>query len=196
MPICFDEMVLVGVSTNRKNDFDSWFETEKKLENMEWLKELPAVYKRLGTGKTDPEPLPEEGCDLWGNLDDLDPGKAFVHPGAFFDYRSKVVGDDYGHQATYDEDGVLIESGMGAGTADKFNPFSNPISHLLEDFRPYVWAAQLDGNPVEEALFPDNFTRRLLHKGNYLNKYLIVLPVNPSGVKLEPGNCGTGSGEN
>ena len=192
-PICSDEMILVAVPQSTKDEFDKWYSENADLS---WTKDLPAVYSKLG-GEVgmfnDPEPPPEEGrCDLWGGFTQLDPEKNFIHPGASFDYRSNIVGDCYGHQATYNRFGILIKNGLGAGSADKFNPFRCPLGHLEEDFIPYVLAAQLDGNPVKPTFFPDNLNRRLLHQGDYLNKYLEVRPFNPNGEILEPEDCGTG----
>ena len=190
-PICSDKMILVAVSQRRKNDFDSWYEGELDLS---WTKDFPSVYKSLaGPFKNkDPEPSPEEGCDLWGELKRLDPEKDFIHPGAVWDYRSKKTGNGHGNQATYDINGDIIPTGLGAGTADKSNLDCNKLTHLAIDFNPYEWAAQLDGNPVQISVSLSNFTRRLLHQGDHLTKYLDVRPVSGSGT-LEAGNCGTGT---
>ena len=98
------------------------------------------------------------------------------------------------HQATYDEDGILIPDGVGgAGTADKASPESCLLGHLGEDANPYIWAAQLDGNPVEGdfVLFGLDFklSKPLLHEYDNLEKYIKARPINPSNIILEPGCC-------
>ena len=189
---CSDSMILVLVPKSTENDFNAWYETEKKPENMEWINSLPSVYRRLGVGRTDPEPLPGDcNVDLWGSLTKRDPLKDFIHPGAVYDYRSHFAGDGHGNQATYDEGGIIIPSGLGAGSADKVNPDCSLTGHFLADFLPYVWAAQLDGNPIKITTIPDNLNKPLMHDGDNLKKYLFVRP-NPGGVMLEPGDCGTG----
>ena len=191
-PLCSDQMILVAVPKSTKERFDRWFEENADLS---WTNELPAVYSRLGDGNTDPEPPSEENsCDEWGELRSL--GSNHFHPGASVEYRSNEVEGRHGHQATYDNDGNIIPNGVGAGTADKVSPrTSDPLSllgHLEADVLPYIWAAQLDANPVKGTIIFDDLTRPLMHEDFHLKRYLQSRPINPSGVILEPGICENG----
>ena len=189
---CSDEMTLVVVPSATADAFDKWLVDN---EDTRWAGGLPPVYSKLKVGNLNPEPPPDAGrCDEW--VEEIkDISKTNFHPGAVYEMRSHPDKNGYGHQATYDEFGILIKDGVGAGTADKVSPSILKLGgHFLEDARPYIWAAQLDGNPVAseiEVFDKDKFilSAPLLHQGDNLKKYIEKRPVNPSNIILEPGCC-------
>ncbi len=165
---------------------------------MGWLDHLPAVYNHLGSGNSDPEPF-VWGINLWIAPTNL--SGSFYHPEATFDLRSEVVESfdtsysGCGHQATYDSSGVLIgpSEGVSAGSADRVAsiPAGGPyfgFTHVEADVNPFIWAAQLDGNPVAETTpLPTNLTHPMLHEGSFLSRYLEVRPtVANDKPELEP----------
>ncbi len=55
---------------------------------------------------------------------------------------------------------------------------------------PFVWAAQLDGNPVEGVNSYLNLSEPLMYKGTNLNLYLQLRPpIANNRPLLSPGNC-------
>ena len=80
---------------------------------------------------------------------------------------------------------------MSAGSADKEAPFPsnlNPNLHVYADVKPFIWAAQLDGNPVEEDF--TTMTAPLLHEGANLLRYFDRRPAIANGLDdLSPGQC-------
>ena len=99
----------------------------------------------------------------------LPPSQSF-HPGGRYDLRQ--VSDGPGQQCIYDEKGLLITHGPGAGTPDIEGPGSgistNLSDHISEDVDPFNWALELDGN---KAAINEN--------GKYFKLYLSVRPPNP-----------------
>jgi hypothetical protein len=91
--------------------------------------------------------------------------------------RSETVAGGHGHQATYDGAGNLILSGVAAGTADRFE--SGTSAHANGDALPFIWASQLDGNPVQEGAFLNyGLSDPLLYEsGENIEKYLRVRPI-------------------
>ena len=118
--------------------------------------------------------------------------------------RSRRTLNGYGHQATYDSNGNLIEAGISAGTADRgwYLNFAigGPI-HLELDVKPFIWAAQLDANPVEGFDWIDGLTNYrltwsnldddLMHVGDNLQSYLQYRPAHagPADGQVDEGNC-------
>ena len=189
-PQCSDRMILVIVPRITQTNYNDWFNTES--QDTAWLAGLPALYSSLGVNNSDPEPA---NCDpqRWKNVN---PTNSHFHPGASFDIRSEVVPGGYGHQATYNVVGTLIRNGVGAGTADRVSPnFLNPLSiidHSNEDVWPFIWASQLDSNPVmgNASFLPSNLTAPLMYQGGELNSYLQVRPpIANNRAELTPGTC-------
>lgn len=112
--------------------------------------------------------------------------------------------DEFGHQACYDDDGQLIEAPAtpwqdddmetlaACGTADRVSPESQlfPTGHRDQDVRPFIRAAQLDGNPVEaEGLFgPTSLSHVLIRVGNNLENYIERRPP-CTDETAQPNNC-------
>ncbi len=160
------------------------------LENTDWFDCLPQVYGDLPSN-SDPEPSEPVSCgsnqvccpdQLWEVADSAN-GNNF-HPGAAFAIRSEPidVGTDprAGHQATYDGFGRLIFRGLGTGSADRSHPSDlfGSDSHPNLDVKPFVWAAQLDGNPVIQRV--TNLDRPLVRFGTHLQNYFLARPALPS----------------
>jgi len=91
----------------------------------------------------------------------------------------------------YDANGILIESGIAAGTADLFAPYDakNKLkwdkTHRNQDVYPFIRALQLDGNPVRanNLVIPTNLTRPCIHEGTNTGKYLEKRPPLPTGKR-------------
>ena len=101
------------------------------------------------------------------------------HPGGVFEMRSLTTTHGHGHQAVYGTDRRLIREGPGRGSADKSAP-GYPgfgiLRHVSWDVRPFVWAAQLDGNPVNPKLFYEDLDARLIRAGEHIDRYFSVRP--------------------
>ena len=118
---------------------------------------------------------------------------AFLHHDAKYEMRSGPISGGHGHQATYDANGVLIETPIAAGTADIAAPFDENDSwrtwsaskHRDEDVYPFIRALQLDGNPVHpnNKKVPTNLTRPCIYMGLNTDKYIKKRPVLPTGTQ-------------
>jgi hypothetical protein len=168
-----DGFTLISFPATTRERFSSWYEHERT--DLSWLSLLPPVYSSLGPGLSDPEPT---NCSrkYWEGVHKLD---SRFHPGGAYEMRSKPVGGEFGHQAVYDSNGQLIREGSGAGSADKGAPkfwAFGLVKHRDRDVRPYVWAAQLDGNPVNPSWMFLNFDSPLLRIGVHMMHYQNVRP--------------------
>jgi hypothetical protein len=188
-PFCSDQMILVVVPQVTLDNMNNWINSQ----NTAWLSGLPEPYSSLKNGTEDPEP---GNCDPQRWKDSVGSISTNFHPNAAYEMRSEVLSEGHGHQATYTPSGELIREGMGAGTADFVSPgiLTFP-GHVSEDVEPFVWAAQLDGNPVESIVevlsLRIDLTEPLMHRGDKLDDYLIYRPTfNPSNKsELGEGNC-------
>jgi hypothetical protein len=168
-----DEFRLISLPVSTREHFDAWFTHERG--DLAWLSQLPPVYSSLGPAMSDPEP---KNCPqrYWEGVHKLD---SRFHPGGAYEMRSRVVGEGHGHQAVYDSEGRLIREGPGAGSADKGAPrlwAFGLIKHRDRDVRPYVWAAQLDGNPVNPTWLFTDLDARLVREGEHIKRYQSVRP--------------------
>ena len=198
-----DRLIVTIVPQSTKDNFDAWHTAEQG--DMAWLQELQNLYSEIEleqeiefdpfTGQPIPLGLlrPDRNCPshFWERPGSYD---SFYHPDAYYETRSDETAGGHGHQACYDDQGQLIRETVSAGSADRSHK-SNLIgenSHTNHDVLPFIWAAQLDGNPVEGTALPPNlnFTAPMLHEGAYLNKYVEVRPtIANSKPELLPGNC-------
>ena len=193
-----DRLIITIVPDATVQAFTAWYDTE--VEDMDWLAELPALYSSIIVDANGNPIFPEpEGCCSWRYVKQYD---GFYHPGAFYEMRSKVTQGGHAHQATYFEGSngvaVLIRTGISAGTADRKSvaylggPL-NPNPHLNADVKPFLWAAQLDGNPVEAKATWLGLANPILYDGTFLQQYLEVRPViSNNKPELEPGSCPEG----
>jgi hypothetical protein len=182
-----DEFSVVVFPRSTRERFSAWYRQERA--DLAWLALLPPVYSSLGPGLSDPEP---SGCEkrYWEGIHKLD---SHFHPGGAYEMRSRPVGDGFGHQAVYDSTGRLVMEGAGAGSADKGTPrfwAFGYLKHLNRDVRPFVWAAQLDGNPVNPAWLFQNFNAPLLIDGEHIRQYHSVRPALWGRMpQVAPGTC-------
>ncbi len=193
-----DRLIITVVSAEKLIEFNKWYNEEK--DDPDWLAELPALYSSINVN-ADGTPVPPEPnlCNFWLPPEIYD---NFYHPNAFFEMRSRETAGGHAHQAMYSEasNGVasLIREGISAGTADRASAFSwnqpkNPFPHYHADVRPFIWAAQLDGNPVIGVNNNRNLSDPIMHEGVYLKRYLKVRPpIANNNPELEPGNCPEG----
>jgi hypothetical protein len=168
-----DEFHLISIPASKKESFSAWFARER--EDLAWLSLLPPVYSSLGPRLTDPEP---NTCahDYWGDVNKID---SKFHPGGAYEMRSHSVAGGHGHQAVYNALGQLLREGPGAGSADRAAPRLwgfGLIKHKDHDVRPFVWAAQLDGNPVNPSWLFTNLDAPLVRRGENMKRYEQVRP--------------------
>lgn len=168
--------------------------------NQAWLQFLPPPFESIAltvstnvlgtisTNAVDPEP---DG-DLWKRPVAIN---SYFHPGAAFEMRSFAVTGGHGHQACYDANGILIRSGVSAGTADFVSPYNSwgvlkwwDTGHRNADVYPFIRALQLDGNPClpNNVEVPTNLDRPMIHQGAYLDTYLQRRPPLPTGTRPRP----------
>jgi len=168
-----DQFQLILLPASTRERFTAWLAHEQ--QDIGWLSLLPPVYSSLGPGLSDPEP---KNCTKthWEDVHKLDSN---FHPGGAYEMRSRAVGEGHGHQAVYDSAGKLIRDGLGAGSADKGTPRLwgfGLIKHRDRDVRPFVWAAQLDGNPVNPTWLFRDLDAPLVRQGDHLKGYQSVRP--------------------
>ena len=196
----WDRLILVVNNPATKTSFDNWYTRFSAETN--WLAELPAAYSALGpwTNHTvyitspsgglisferedfsDPEPA---ATNLWAGIDGL--GK-FIHHTAARQMRSHRTPGGHGHQACYDTNGVIILSGVSAGTADFGAALLGTVSEHKEfDVKPFIRALQLDGNPCRQSM--KSLTHAIIHQGGNVGKYLQCRPAIPNNKqRLNPG---------
>ena len=186
-PIDFLVVSLIPQAT--VTDFQQWY--DQWTTNTAWLASLPAPYISVqiaNSNALDPEGV---NCNFWENPTDLD---NFYHPAGYYEMRSKSVTGGHGHQAVYSETGDIILSGPSAGSADWATPdwLYTDALHAAHDVRPYIFAAQLDGNPIQANNYyiPTNLTGPMMHFGVYLNRYLECRPPVPNDRQmLQHGDC-------
>jgi hypothetical protein len=183
-----DVFTLVVIPESTSRHFAEWLRTEQR--DLDWLRDLPPVYTALLPGGLNPEP---ETCSprLWPVLRRVNGN---YHPGAAYEMRSAIQPDGSGHQATYDAAGNLLRDSPAAGSADRAAPRSyHPLrllAHRDRDVLPYIWAAQLDGNPVNPKPFHVDFDAPLLREGDHLRAYRSVRPsFHATRKELPPGVC-------
>ena len=169
-----DRMILVIVPETTQTNYNNW---KNNNADTGWTDDLPKVYSTLAADRGDPEPA-DCDSDWWGDVRDL---QNEYHPFADRQIRSEEI-NGHGHQACYDSSGNLIKGGLSAGTADwgyYLNPYG-PNGHIDQDVLPFIWAAQLDGNPVQgtpgSTRVPDDLSHPLMYRGSNLNTYLMLRP--------------------
>ena len=185
-----DDLIITVVPSATQTAFNQWHAAE--AADMAWLTELPALYDSLAFDAEGNAEDPEPGaCNFWNRPGALN---SFYHPDGFFQMRSKKTAGGHGHQAIFRaqaDGGGVIKTGVSAGSADREAPFPeqlNPFLHVHADVKPFVWAAQLDGNPVEES--GTTMTEPMLHEGIYLGRYLQVRPSVANDLPdIAPGTC-------
>lgn len=190
----FDKLWVVVNSPTTRGRFNVWY---TQNANIGWTTNLPSPFSRIVLTNTsheatsiDPEP---EAPGLWEHPYGI---CSYLHHNAKFEMRSERVGE-HGHQATYDEPGVLIRTPIAAGTADFQAPYfaagiPNGTRHREQDVYPFIRALQLDGNPVHRVSsliglgivdVPENLTRPCIYKGANTHKYVERRPVLPTGTQ-------------
>lgn len=185
-----DNLMVVIYPQVTQDAFTTWYKMER--QDTAWHTLLPRVYSTIVRPITAIQPLgiimvqdPEASCSLDKQRWEDDIGNFIVcdrtcHPGAEYEMRSEMLNGGHGHQAMYDAAGNLIPGGVGAGTADRAH-HSRADMHRDLDILPFIWAAQLDANPVEANFIPLDgpflgLTKILVHQGLHLRQYLEVRP--------------------
>ena len=187
----FDRMILVIIPRSTPTKYNNWVNDNVDIS---WINDLPAVYSKLAAINSDPEPdITICNPQRWEDVDPLD--KKY-HPFASYEMRSEVI-NGHGHQACYNLNGDLINNGLSAGTAD-FAHHSIPLGengHVTHDVLPFIWAAQLDGNPVQgepgSTFAPSDLSHPIMyegHQGSNLDTYLTLRPIYADNPVIE-GEC-------
>ena len=187
----FDKLWVVVNSPETDERFAEW---HLRNYDISWTTNLPRPFASITinisngiTNIVDPEPAAPK---RWGKPH---PINSYLHHDAKYEMRSGPVLGGRGHQATYDANGVLIETPIAAGTADLVAPFDENDSwrtwsaskHRDEDVYPFIRALQLDGNPVHpnNKKVPTNLTRPCIYMGLNTDKYIKKRPVLPTGTQ-------------
>lgn len=167
--------------------------------NQTWLQLLPPPFESIvisvstnafgsvSTNAVDPEP----NGNFWTKPKRI---KTYFHPRAAFEMRSYPVAGGHGHQACYDANGILIRSGVSAGTADFVSTVNSwgwtvpSPGHREHDVWPFIRALQLDGNPClpNHVDVPTNLKRPMIFQGPHLEAYLLLRPPLPTGIRPQP----------
>ena len=178
-----DSLVVTVIPESTVNSLTNWL-TDEATDGFGWGAELPAAYNALSSGNSDPEPA---GADNWRGVN---PQDSYYHPASYFEMRSEETDSGHGHQACYDDHGNIILNGISAGSADKATPILYKPWTLLKhrdlDVRPFIWASQMDGNPVQGEDQNRKLSAPILHEGYFLDAYLMARPSNPTGT-IAPG---------
>lgn len=190
-PRILDRCWIVVNNPRTKTLFDDWF--VKHSANTNWTLSLPQPPSSLLLDSYGNASLPAEATRSWHSPERI-PDGGYIHHAAVYEIRSYAVPGGYGHQATYDENGLLITTTISAGTADYRSPtgalmFGRKEDHRVEDMLPFVRALQLDGNPILVANrlsilrenLPLNLNRPCLRQGAYTDKYIRIRPTLPTG---------------
>ena len=201
-----DHLIVTVVRPETLTDADQWYADNADTT---WMGGLPRLYIGLlgesggvfpdPNEPVDPEP---DTCDpqRWRNgITEFDEGD-YYHPDGYFGMRSEVTAGGHGHQAVYDENFVIIQSGISAGSVDRGAPFdildplnTSTTAHRDLDVVPFIRLAQLDGNPVEGtegAVDNLNLTAPVMHDGSFLGRYFERRPaVVPGSTFLQPNTC-------
>jgi hypothetical protein len=187
--VVFDKLWVVVNSPRTDERFAEW---HLRNYDISWTTNLPRPFASITihvsngiTNIVDPEPA---APNRWGSPH---PINSYLHHDAKYEMRSNPVSDKHGHQATYDANGMLIESPIAAGTADLFAPYKANgkakwnSNHREQDVYPFIRALQLDGNPVHpnNKTVPTNLTRPCIYKGSNTDKYIKKRPVLPTGTQ-------------
>ncbi len=192
--ITVDRLIITVVPRSTKTKWDAWYVAEKA--DLAWLAALPPMFSSIETtvGTDGYLPRPDRNFNpyLYGVPHSVN---TFYHPGASYEMRGLPTGNKNGHQVCYNPSGILLDSGVKAGSADKVMPWAPPIQwdtdgHKNADVKPFVWAAQLDGNPAEGGGTPEyiDLSAPLLYEGGCIKQYLEVRPPVPNTKpRLTPG---------
>ncbi len=196
-PLLSDRLFVMALGRGTRDAFDEWYGHESL--STQWLQQLPPPPARLLLDASTGEPTqvpdgwelcsPSSYCPAWPNR---------FHPGAVYQIRSRYVPGGHGHQATYDDEGQMITDAhctvtgpagfpcVAAGSADRSHPdLALGSAHLETDVLPFLWAAQLDGNPVmgwPANLLPLDLTSPLVRVGDHLRRYFQMRPTLPTGT--------------
>jgi hypothetical protein len=166
-----DRLIITLVPRSTKSRFDSWYTTEKA--DLAWLGELVNLFYSIST-----VPLPDgymrRPCRNFNPFLYAVPSatNTRMHPDAYYETRSYATRGGHAHQMCFDDSGILLQSGVSAGSADKAAAFPqniNPYLHVDADVKPFVWALQLDGTPADQQT--TTLSAPIMHEGAYLKKY-------------------------
>ena len=174
-----DSLWIVVYKPSDKTQFDDWYADQST--NLTWTTSLAKPCHSLvfsggkdvaGTGATGKWSSPDEEI-----------GKSYMHHNAVYEMRTNMA-VMHGNQATFDETGAIITSGIRAGTADFYAPYDEDgdlrrnFNHRNSDVYPYIRALLLDGNPSPPTRqwIPQKLVRPPLFQGGNAGKYLTCRP--------------------
>ena len=177
-----DRLWVVAYSEMTQALFTTW---ETSNVNTNWTSGLPRPYSHIKIDDNGQPIKPTSGTPaLWKAPRAV---HSFLHHNASFEMRSANPGQ-HGHQATYDENGDLITETIAAGTADFYNPLSFhgvKEMHRRNDVIPFLRSLTLDGNPSVQTSIgaPTQLDHPCLYQGSFIDTYIRLRPVTPSGIQ-------------
>jgi hypothetical protein len=176
-----DSLILTVLPRDTKTEFDVWYANENPPT---WTANLPSMFSSITVKPSLLRPDRNMNPKLY-NFPTVKDTR--MHPNAFFEMRSLPDADDHVHQLCFDKNGLLITSGVSAGSADKSQTpgIGNwSYAHITNDVNPFIWALQLDGNPAEQDF--TNLSSPMMHEGAYIRKYLQCRPTFPNTKPVLP----------
>ena len=207
--VVFDRLWVVINSPDALTKFNEWVADNADFN---WTTNLPQVYSKIRYDSNFEAFHPEPNSPVWEKPERK---TSLLHHNTGFvraEMETKQLDGEYSNQAWYDENGNLIETPFFAGRPKKFGR-NNPedrhfINYNKEEIYPFLYAAQLDGNPVHgffheedapiwQVSYGDfgtfnamgqkiyvfqNLTRPCIHMGDNTHVYLGKRPPHPTGV--------------
>ena len=165
----------VTLNLSDQDKFDAWYRTELRgaawnktavSNSLSWVPNVRAPEHLCWNGESMEYSLPNGYSDDWN----APRSSSDFHPGAEYEIRTKANGA--GQQATYDNEGNIITSLPGAGTADRFLPkLGSYLNHASHDIAPFNLAVDLDGGD-SGTFSPNNII-----VGSNVRKYYEVRPM-------------------
>jgi len=208
----FDRLWVVVNSPEAQTRFNDWLAQNADLN---WTVGLPKVYSQIpmnGLDGVHPDPSSTVWQKPYRKTSLLHHTAGDIKLGIVrCEMLTWHLPNGNGNQAWYDENGILIETPFFAGRPKKFGRENTEDRHFGdyndEEIYPFLYAAQLDGNPVlgafhqenapiwqvsygnfgtlnavgEKSVIFWNLTRPCIRIGDNLNQYLAKRPAHPTG---------------
>ena len=174
-----DSLWIVVFKPSDKTEFNTWYTAQSA--DISWTASLPKPCHALVLNGDNVSAGPG-ATGTWSSPDNK-VRKTYMHHNAAYEMRTHME-DTHGNQATFDESGAIIKTGIRAGTADYYAPYDEDgdlrwdFNHRNYDVYPYIRALLLDGNPSPPTLqwIPQKLARPPLFQGEYAGKYLTCRP--------------------
>lgn len=172
-----DRMWVVVSARKAKDNFDDWFLSNHT--NLEWVATLLRPYAQISlstnilgwVSAVDPEPGEP---NLWETPRRIP--APYLHHDSTWEMRSIPDAANHRNQACYNLNGILVEAGIAAGTADYSATLLGGMNgHVPQDVNPYLHSVHLDGNPGDTTIV-NGLSQPCPYQGNNIDKYLQCRP--------------------